>query len=76
MPINNKNKEPNTSLVIKVIFNIILMVFLGFGLLILISPQSKALPIFLITLAISAFIIVLIALYINYAANMYNQIKK
>ena len=58
------------------LFWIILLSLTGFGTMILISPEAKALPIFLIVFFVALVVIVLIALYINYAVNIYKQIRE
>ncbi|RLD67613.1 MAG: hypothetical protein DRI95_04560 [Bacteroidetes bacterium] len=62
--------------VIIALFWIILLSLTGFGTMILISPEAKALPIFLIVFFVALVVIVLIALYINYAVNIYKQIRE
>ena len=54
----------------------LLIVLTGFIILILISPASKALPVFLIGFLVTVIIIVLLALYINYIVNMFKQIRE
>ncbi len=62
--------------VIIALFWIILLSLTGFGIMILISPEAKALPIFLIVFFVALVVIVLIALYINYAVSIYKQIRE
>ncbi len=68
--------EMKVKKVIIALFWIILLSLTGFGTMILISPEAKALPIFLIVFFVALVVIVLIALYINYAVNIYKQIRE
>ena len=73
-----REKKDKTKLknVIIAMFWIVLLSLTGFGIMILISPEAKALPIFLIAFFIALVVIILIALYINYAVSIYKQIRE
>ena len=73
-----REKKDKTSIkkVIIVLFWIVLLALSGFGIMILISPEAKALPVFLIAFFVAIVVIVLIALYINYAVSIYKQIRE
>ena len=73
--IKTENKI-NIKEIIKSIFWILLLSLSGLGLMMLISPEAKVLPVFLIGFFVIVVIIVLVALYINYAVNIYKQITK
>ncbi|MEN8120244.1 MAG: hypothetical protein ABFS35_07855 [Bacteroidota bacterium] len=71
-------KKDKTSLkkVIIALLWIVLLSLSGFGIMVLISPEAKALPVFLIAFFIIMVVIVLIALYINYAVSIYKEIRE
>ena len=68
--------KTNIKKVIIALFWIALLSLSGLGIMISISPESKALPVFLIAFFVVMVAIVLIALYINYVVNIYKQIKE
>ena len=71
-----QNDKANSKKIIKSLLWILLLSLSGFVIMMLISPESRALPVFLIGFFVAIVVIVLIALYINYAVNIYKQIKK
>lgn len=72
----NKNKEkPDLKLIIHSLFWILALALSTLGIMIWISPDAKGLVAFLIGFFVAVVLIVLIALYINYAVNIYKQIK-
>ena len=73
---NELNSKAKNKKVMKALLWILLISVSVFVLMIMISPESKALPVFLIGFFVLMVIIVLMALYINYAYNIYKQIKE
>ncbi len=71
-----ENTKRRNKKVLKSLLWILLLSLAGFIIMLWISPESKALPVFLIGFFIAMVLIVLIALYINYAVNIYKQIKE
>ncbi len=71
-----QNDKANSKKIIKSLLWILLLSLSGFVIMMLISPESRALPVFLIGFFVAIVVIVLIALYINYAVSIYKQIKK
>ncbi|MDF1550809.1 MAG: hypothetical protein P1P88_23505 [Bacteroidales bacterium] len=71
----SKIKQYKKKEVTRVLLNIFLLAFVTYLLMIAISPNSKALPRFLIGFALIFVIIVLIAMYLRYIYHMYRQIK-
>lgn len=71
-----ENNKINIKKVIKALLWILLLSLSGFGIMIWISPDAKALPVLLIGFFVTIVIIVLIAMYINYAVSIYKQIKE
>ena len=71
-----ESKKTKDKRVLKALFWILLLSLSGFGVMRWISPEAKALPVFLIGFFVAILLIVLIALYINYAVNIYKQIKE
>jgi uncharacterized membrane protein SirB2 len=71
-----ENTKTKFKKIVKSLVWILLLSFTGLIIMLLISPESKALPVFLIGFFIAIVIIVLIALYINYAVSIYKQIKE
>ncbi len=72
----DKNKgKPNLKLIINSLFWILILALTTLGIMIWISPDAKGLVVFLIGFFVAVILIVLIALYINYAVNIYKQIK-
>ena len=69
------NKERNKK-VLKSLLWILLLSVTGLIVMMWISPDSRALPVFLIGFFVVIVLIVLIALYINYAVTIYKQIKE
>jgi len=70
-----KEKSQSIIYIITVLVRIFLLTIVGFGLMILISPESKALRVFLLWYSIFFIVIVLFAVYINYTSNIYKQIR-
>ncbi len=71
-----KSEKPNKKKVIKALLWILILSLTGFAIMMWISPESRALPVFLIGFFIAMVVIVLLALYINYAVSIYKQIKE
>ncbi len=72
----DKNKgKPDLKLIINSLFWILVLALTTLGIMIWISPDAKGLVVFLIGFFVAVILIVLIALYINYAVNIYKQIK-
>ena len=74
----DKNIKEKASLktILKSIFWILILAIVTLLVMVWISPDAKGLPVFLIGFFIAEVIVVLLALYINYAVNIYKQIKK
>ncbi len=70
-----KSIKPDLKTIIVSLFWILILALITLGIMIWISPEAKGLVVFLIGFFITVVIIVLIALYINYAVNIYKQIK-
>jgi membrane protein YdbS with pleckstrin-like domain len=74
-----KSKEKPVRLNLKTIivslFWILILALITLEIMIWISPEAKGLVVFLTGFFVTVVIIVLIALYINYAVNIYKQIK-
>ena len=70
------NKNPSIKTILKSIFWILILAIVTLLIMIWISPDAKGLPVFLIGFFVAEVIVVLLALYINYAVNIYKQIKK
>jgi membrane protein YdbS with pleckstrin-like domain len=70
-----KPVHPGLKTVIVSLFWILILALITLGIMIWISPEAKGLVVFLIGFFITVVIIVLIALYINYAVSIYKQIK-
>ncbi|MCF6243369.1 MAG: hypothetical protein L3J74_18790 [Bacteroidales bacterium] len=73
-PDKNK-KKPELKLIINSLFWILILALTTLGIMIWISPDAKGLPVFLVGFFVVVVLIVLIALYINYAVSIYKQIK-
>jgi len=71
-----KTKNKSIIYILKTLIQIFIITVVGFSLMILISPNSKALQVFLFFYSIYFIIIVLIAIYINYTINIYKEIRK
>ncbi len=71
-----ENTKSRNKKVLKSLLWILLLSLTGFIIMLWISPESEALPVFLIGFFIAMVLIVLIALYINYAVSIYKQIKE
>ncbi len=74
--IRANNKKKTIVFIIKSLLQIFLITTFGFGFMILISPESKALKVFLLSYSIIFIVIVIFAVYINYVNNLYKEIKK
>ncbi len=70
------NSNPSLKTILKSIFWILILAIVTLLVMVWISPDAKGLPVFLIVFFIAEVIVVLLALYINYAVNIYKQIKK
>ncbi len=70
-----KSVKPDLKTIIVSLFWILILALITLGIMIWISPEAKGLVVFLIGFFITVVVIVLIALYINYAVNIYKQIK-
>ena len=73
--IKENNKSRNKKILISLLW-ILLLSITGFVIMLWISPESRALPIFLIGFFAAVVLIVSIALYINYAVRIYKKIKE
>ena len=71
-----KTKNKSIIYILKTLIQIFIITVVGFSLMILISPNSKALQVFLFFYSIYFIIIVLIAIYINYTIGIYKEIRK
>ena len=70
------NSKAKNKKLIKALLWILVISISVFVFMVMISPESKALPVFLIGFFVLMVIIVLLALYINYAVNIYKQLNE
>jgi len=68
--------KTDIKLIITSLFWILVLALTTLGIMLWISPNEKGLAVFLIGFFVAVVLIVLIALYINYAVNIYKQVKK
>ena len=69
-------EKTDIKLIITSLFWILVLALTTLGIMLWISPNEKGLAVFLIGFLGVVVLIVLIALYINYAVNIYKQVKK